>query len=77
MQIDINKQSFSQLVEDYARKHKDIEYLEAIVAVCEEHQVDPRDCKRLLSKSIIEHLMVEAKNMNLIVDENPSHTLPI
>lgn len=75
--VDINKKSFSQLVEDFVREHRNVEYLEAIVAVCEENEVDPRDCKRLLNKSITERLEVEARNVNLIMGGNPSYTLPI
>ena len=75
--VDINKQSFSKLIEDYITTHRGVEYLEAIIAVCEKHAVDPRDCKRLLSKSIVEHLEVEAMDMNLIAGGNPSYTLPL
>ena len=75
--VDINKQSFSRLVEDFMMIHKDVDYLEAIVAVCEKHGVDPRDCKRLLSKSIVEKLHVEVMDNNMIQGGNPSYTLPI
>jgi replication initiation and membrane attachment protein DnaB len=77
MPIDINKQNFSKLIEDYIRDNRNVEYLDAIIAVCEKYEVDPRDCKRLLSKSIVEHLEVEAMDLNMIVGGNPSYTLPI
>ena len=75
--MQVNKRSFSQLVEDFIRTHKGIDYLEAIIEVCEEHEVDPRDCKRLLNNSIIEHLEVEAMDLNLVVGGNPSLKLDI
>jgi len=75
--VDINKQSFSRLVEDFMMIHKDVDHLEAIVAVCEKHDVDPRDCKRLLSKSIVEKLHVEVMDNNMIRGGNPSYILPI
>jgi len=74
---DINKQNFSQLVEDYVRTHKDIDYLDAVLEVCEKNEVDPRDCKRLLSKPIIEKIEVEAMDLNMIQGGNPSYTLPV
>ncbi len=64
--VDINKQSFSKLIEDYIITHKGIEYIEAILAICEKHEVDPRDCKRLLTKSIMEKVEVEAMNLNML-----------
>ncbi|MBI33599.1 MAG: hypothetical protein CMD98_07005 [Gammaproteobacteria bacterium] len=76
-ELDINKQSFSKLIEDYILIHKDVDYIDAILIVCEKHEVDPRDCKRLLNKSIVEKIEVEAMNLNMIQGGNPSYTLPI
>lgn len=77
MQVDINRKSFSRLVEEFVIKHKDVDYMEAIVAVCETHEVDLRDCKSLLTKDIVARVEVEARNNNLLEGGNPSYALPI
>ena len=77
MQVDINKQSFSRMIEEFVFKHRGIEYLEAIIEVCEKHKIDLRDCKKLLSKEIIEKLEVEVVSKNLLQGGNNSYTLPI
>jgi hypothetical protein len=77
MQIDINRRSFSKLVEDYLIRHKDVDYMEAIIEVCDAHAVDVRDCKSLLTKEIIQRIEVEARNSNLIEGGNPSYALPL
>ena len=74
---DINKKSFSNLVETYVRTHKDTNYIDAIIDVCEKNEIDLRDSKKLISKEIIEHVEFEAKELNLLQGGNPSHLLPI
>jgi hypothetical protein len=65
------------MVEDFVAKHKDVDYMEAIIEVCEAHEVDLRDCKKLLNKDIVARVEVEAMNGNLIQGGNTSYTLPI
>ena len=74
---DINKKAFSNLVETFVRTHKDTNYIDAIIDVCENNEIDLRDSKKLISKEIIEHVEFEAKELNLLQGGNPSHLLPI
>jgi hypothetical protein len=74
---DINKKSFSGLVETFVRTHRDCNYMDAIISVCESNEIDLRDSKKLISKEIIEHLEFEAKELNLLQGGNTSHLLPI
>ena len=74
---DINKKSFSRLVETYVRTHKGCPYIDAVIDVCEANEIDIRDSKKLISKEIIEHIEFEAKQLNLLQGGNPTYVLPI
>ena len=74
---DINKKSFSGLVETYVRTHKDSNYMDAVIDVCENNEIDLRDSKKLISKEIIEHVEFEARELNLLQGGNPTYVLPI
>ena len=63
---DINKKAFSNLVETYVRTHRDSNYIDAIIEVCEKNEIDIRDSKKLISKEIIQHVEFEAKELNLL-----------
>jgi hypothetical protein len=77
MSDDLNKKSFSRLVETYVRTHKGCPYIDAIIDVCEENEIDLRDSKKLISKEIIQHVEFEAKELNLLQGGNPTYVLPI
>ena len=78
MSVDeLNKKSFSRIVETYVRTHKGCPYIDAIIDVCEENEIDLRDSKKLISKEIVQHVEFEAKELNLLQGGNPSYTLPI
>jgi len=74
---DINKKSFSGLVEAFVRTHKGSNYMDAVINVCESNEIDLRDSKKLISKEIIEHVEFEAKQLNMLVGGNPTYMLPI
>ena len=74
---DINKKAFSNLVENFVRTHRDTNYIDAIIEVCEKNEIDLRDSKKLISKEIIQHVEFEAKELNLLQGGNSSHLLPI
>ena len=74
---DINKKAFSNLVETFVRTHRDSNYIDAIIEVCEKNEIDIRDSKKLISKEIIEHVEFEAKELNLLQGGQNSHLLPI
>ena len=59
---DINKKSFSRMVENYMIKHsKDSSYIDAVVELCERNDIDVRDAKKLLSKQLIDKIEFEAQ----------------
>ena len=74
---DINKKAFSNLVENYVRTHRGCPYIDAVIQVCEDNEIDLRDSKKLISKEIIQHVEFEAKELNLLQGGNSSHLLPI
>lgn len=74
---DVNKKSFSRMVENYVRTHPGCTYIDAIVELCGTNELDIRDAKKLISKEIIEHIEYEARNLNMLVGGNTSHALPV
>jgi|TARA_B110000908_G_C10136433_1_gene394682 ribosomal protein S4E len=66
MSDDLNKKSFSGLVETYVRTHKGCAYIDAVITICDDNEIDIRDSKKLISKEIVEHIEFEAKKLNLI-----------
>jgi hypothetical protein len=73
---ELNKKTFSRLVETYVRTHKDCPYIDAIIDVCDNNEIDLRDSKKLISKEIVEHIEFEARELNLLQGGNPTHVLP-
>jgi predicted metal-binding transcription factor (methanogenesis marker protein 9) len=73
---DLNKKTFSRLVETYVRTHKDCPYMDAIIDVCDKNEIDLRDSKKLVSKEIVQHVEFEARELNLLQGGNPTHILP-
>ena len=77
MTEDINKKSFSGLVETYVRTHRGCSYIDSVITICEDNEIDLRDSKKLISKERVEHLEFEARELNLLQGGNSSHLLPI
>ena len=76
MSEDINKKAFSNLVETYVRTHKGCPYMDAVIDVCDNNEIDLRDSKKLISKEIVQHVEFEARQLNLLQGGNPTHILP-
>ncbi len=74
---DINKKSFSRMIETYVRTHVGCQYIDAIVELCERNDIDLRDSKKLVSKEIVEHIEFEARELNMLQGGNTSYTLPV
>ena len=74
---DINKKSFSRMIETFVRTHKGCNYMEAILELCERNDIDPRDTKKLISKEIAEKVEWEARDLNLLHGGNTTYQLPI
>jgi hypothetical protein len=65
----LTKKKFTALVEDTARK-KRIPYMDAIIEVCEEREIDPLDIKRLISDSVKAKVEAEAMSLNMLPKGN-------
>lgn len=50
------------------------DYMDAVLDVCEELQVEPEAIRKLVSKPIVEKLEVEAMNQNMLPKKN---SLPV
>lgn len=68
----LNKEIFSEEVESTVRKHN-ISYMEAIVSICEEKEIEIELVKKHLSNRIKVKLESEAMELNYIPSGN---TLP-
>lgn len=59
----MNSKSFPVLIEEMVKESK-LSYIDATLEVCDQYDIDPRDCKRLLNKSIKEKIERDALNSN-------------
>lgn len=74
MLIDItHKNEFSKKVEEYALKHNST-YLDSVLAIAQEYNIEPEAAAKLISKPIIEKLSAEGKELNLV--KNNKSRLP-
>ena len=65
----MTKAKFSKLVEQTVRQHQ-LSHMDAILHLCEEHDIQPEDCKKYVSNVIREKLEVEAMNLNYFPKTN-------
>ena len=61
----LNKNRFTQLVHDTVTQLKS-SYMEAILHICEQNNIDPQDVKRFVSPVIRDKLEAEARQLNLL-----------
>ena len=59
----MTKVKFSKLIESTVRSHQ-ISHMDAIIYLCEKHNIEVEDCKKYVSKVIKEKIEVEAMNLN-------------
>lgn len=65
----LSKAKFSRLVASTVQDKK-ISYMEAVLHLCEEHDIDPGEVKKFLSKAIKEKIEVEAQQLNFLPKSN-------
>ena len=65
----MTKTKFSKLVEAVVRQDR-LSHMEAILYLCEKHQIEPQDCKKYVSNVIKDKLEAEAMNLNFIPKGN-------
>lgn len=61
----LTKSEFSKLVEKNVLDKK-MSYMEAVLMVCEDHDIDPEDVRKFVSTPIQEKIEGEAMRLNLI-----------
>ena len=65
----LNKARFSKLVESEVIQ-KSIGYMEAILLLCDENNIDPEDVKKFISQGIKSKLEAEAMSLNFLPKTN-------
>ena len=65
----MTKSKFSKLIEAHVRQDR-LSHMEAILYLCEKHNIEPEDCKKYVSNVIKEKLEVEAMNLNYFPKQN-------
>lgn len=69
----MTKSRFTKMVEDWVRE-KQQPYLDAVVAICENNNMDVEDCKKYVSPVIKNKIEAEAMSLNYLPRQN---TLPL
>ena len=72
----IGIENFCKEVEETVRNQREKSYMDAILAVCEKHGIEPESVAKSLTKPIKERLKAEAQRKNLIRSKS-SGRLPI
>jgi len=65
----LNKNKFTQLVHDAVTELRS-SYMEAILHICEQNNIDPQDVKKFVSPVIRDKLEAEARQLNLLPKNN-------
>ena len=74
-QIILTKKRFGKLVEDKVTETR-MPYMDAVIAICEERDLDPGDIGNLIGPVLKEKIEMEAIDLNLIESDN-GKTLPV
>lgn len=71
----LTKAKFSRKVVDTVSSKK-LSYMDAVIHICEEHDIDPGDVKKFLSNVIKEKIEAEAAQLNFLKMEK-GNELPV
>ena len=71
---DDQKQTFSKKVEKYVQE-KGGSYIDAVLALCQEYEIEPPIVAKSLSKPVVEKIKMEGQDLNLL--PRPENKLPI
>lgn len=69
----LNKSQFAKLVEAAVHEKK-LSYIEAIINICEENNLEPEDVGKYISGIVKDKIEAEARSLNFLPKQN---TLPI
>ena len=65
----LTKKRFSKMIETEVRANK-LSYMDAVVHLCEQNNIEIEDVKKFLSVSVKERIEVEAQNLNFLPKGN-------
>jgi hypothetical protein len=65
----LTKSKFTKLIESTVAELR-ISYMEAILHVCEKHNIEPEDVKKFVSHIIKDKVEAEAMNLNFLPRKN-------
>ena len=68
------KRTFSNKVENYV-KEKGGSYIDAVLSLCEEYEIEPPIVAKSLSKPLVEKIEMEGQDLNLL--PKPKNRFPI
>ena len=68
------KRTFSNKVENYV-KERGGSYIDAVLSLCEEYEIEPPIVAKSLSKPLVEKIQMEGQDLNLL--PKPKNILPI
>ena len=68
------KKVFSHRVENYV-KDQGGSYIDAVLSLCEEYEIEPPRVAKSLSKPLVEKIKIEGQDLNLL--PRPENKLPI
>lgn len=69
----IGIENFCKEVEEFVRNQKsEKSYMDAILAVCERHGIEPESVAKSLTKPIKERIKAEAQRKNLMRSKSPN-----
>lgn len=66
MILEITKEDFSKKVENKISKNKNTSYIDAVIAVLEEHSLDMTMAQKLLTQPVLEKLKQEGQELNIL-----------
>jgi len=65
----LTKKKFTMMIEKTVI-HKKLSYMDAVVHLCEENNIEIEDVKKYVSKTIQEKIELEARNLNFMPRSN-------
>ena len=65
----LNKQKFTQLVEDSVRINKS-SYMDAVIELCSQHNLELEEVKKFISPIIKDKIEAEARKLNFLPRQN-------
>tara|TARA_R110002153_G_scaffold55522_10_gene154084 strand:+ start:728 stop:955 length:228 start_codon:yes stop_codon:yes gene_type:complete len=69
----LNKAKFTKMVEEAVYK-KRLSYIDAIVHICDETNIEPEDVNRFITSIVKDKIEAEARSLNYLPKQN---TLPV